>query len=956
MCGSPPHPRRLLSAVTRPVVSTLPSLVAALVVCSMPVAGAAPDAVAPASSRPFPVHLSWGHQTISTQPFRIQVLAADAEITELKPYGFEPGDSVDGGGCATRAGAGDVDGLGFLLVFPERAVRETRKPHSIWSHLLDRSDPDTARRLRLDPGLRPDTRKLTVQMDPGGTRGFSLTLDQLLTHHTFWVPELDVFVAAGNAPVAFSEHQKELARWRGQRILSQLEREPEATYEQYTSRWEDMGSPAYRNPHAVAPGHIVGVTWDSAMPKFGIDRGGNVRNDYGNPDHFRFDFDFAELTPALERSWKGQKLADGLPVLTTTIERDGVRAELEQFAFPLHGPPSERRGDLPMVLLQKVRLTELMGSARTVSVGMTHRRELPSTNATLLLRTNGTALVWEETGAGRLLLVVQGAGLVLRSNAVRGTQWQTNQFVVDLTLPARGTGEFEVRLPSPLVAAFDRAVFLGLKYPAARAATLKFWADYLARGAQFRVPEEAVNTLFRANLWHALRLPRRHGATGANLQIDLPYSNFAYDQTGTPWPVNQAIYVDYMLYDLRGYHAISAEELAAMFRNNQEGNGHIGGFANWGVYTPSMIYAVAQHYRLSGDRASLDRLLPPTLKALDWCLAEMKRASEHNGPARGLVLAPLNDLSHDPKAWAFNQAYLYAGVEVLGRVLSALDHPRAVECRAAARAMQESVERGFARATTQAPLVQLRDHTWMPYVPGDALTPRRLLEIWYPTDVDCGALHLSRLQALDPNGPLTTYLLNDHEDNLFLYGWGMANEPVYNQHATALLRRDEVKPVIRAFYSMMACAFSHSVFEPVEHRWAWGQYFGPPSTDGAWFDLYRHMLIHERDDDTLLLLQATPRKWLEHGQQIRVERAPTYYGPLTLTVDSRAKHGEIVATVEMPSRTRPASLLVRLRHPQGRPLRSVAVNGKEWTDFDPAKEWVRIPNPGENTYTVAGRY
>ena len=61
-----------------------------------------------------------------------------------------------------------------------------------------------------------------------------------------------------------------------------------------------------------------------------------------------------------------------------------------------------------------------------------------------------------------------------------------------------------------------------------------------------------------------------------------------------------------MLYDLRGYHDIAAEELAAIFRNNQEPSGHVGGFANWGVYTPSMIYAVAQHYLLTADRAALD--------------------------------------------------------------------------------------------------------------------------------------------------------------------------------------------------------------------------------------------------------------------------------------------------------------------------------------------------------------
>src|SRR5262249_13649418 len=155
-----------------------------------------------------------------------------------------------------------------------------------------------------------------------------------------------------------------------------------------------------------------------------------------------------------------------------------------------------------------------------------------------------------------------------------------------------------------------------LNYASAKAATTQFWSNYVARGAQFVVPEGTVNTLFRANLWHALRLPRRHGGSGPNLKIDLPYSNFAYDQKGTAWPINQAVYVDYMLYDLRGYSSESAEELAVMYANNQETTGHVGGFANWGVYTPGMIYAVAQHYLLSGDRTSFERLLPQTLKAL----------------------------------------------------------------------------------------------------------------------------------------------------------------------------------------------------------------------------------------------------------------------------------------------------------------------------------------------------
>ena len=333
----------------------------------------------------------------------------------------------------------------------------------------------------------------------------------------------------------------------------------------------------------------------------------------------------------------------------------------------------------------------------------------------------------------------------------------------------------------------------------------------------------------------------------------------------------------------------------------------------------------------------------------------MKKGSERSGPASGLVRAPLNDLTGEG-IWAFNQAYFYAGFEMLGKALARIGHPRAEECRAAAASFRLSVERGFGAAAMRSPLVELRDRTWIPYVPCEALTPQRIFQQWYPTDVDTGATHLLRLNALDPRGPLADSLLNDHEDNLFLHAWGMANEPVYNQQATAYLYRDDAKAVIRAFYSMMACAFSHSVFEPVEHRWTWGQYFGPPSTDGAWFELYRNMLIRELDDDSLFLLQATPRKWLEDGKQIKVERAPTDFGDISFTVRSQAAASQLTAEIDMPERHQPKTLLLRLRHPQARSIRSVTVNGQPWTDVNLEKEWVRITNPSQRSYKIEAQF
>jgi hypothetical protein len=271
--------------------------------------------------------------------------------------------------------------------------------------------------------------------------------------------------------------------------------------------------------------------------------------------------------------------------------------------------------------------------------------------------------------------------------------------------------------------------------------------------------------------------------------------------------------------------------------------------------------------------------------------------------------------------------------------------------------MRADVEREFARASVKSPVVQLADGTWQNYVPCDAMTPRRLLDEWYPTDIDTGALHLSRLAVIDPRGWLTTALLHDHEDNLFLNQWGMANEPVYNQQATAYLYRDEPEAAIRAFYSMMACAFSHHQLSPLEHRWAWGQYFGPPSTDGAWFELYRNMLLNElHDNATLFVGQAVPRAWLVDGKRVVATAAPTYFGPVNLQLNSAAASGRLTARVEFLGARRPAVLLVRLRHPEKQPLRSVTVNDAVWTDYNAAREWIRIPHPTGNRYTVVALY
>jgi hypothetical protein len=905
------------------------------------------------------VRMSWGYTLPNQQPFYVQLLPTRGlEISNARGTSLEPGEGLKDGAWQSKAGGGDIDGVNFTVSYPQAPPERRQNVEMLWSYLIAQSAADAALRLTEDAGLWINPPRFTVQMNPEETKGFTVAVEQLLQHRALWVPALDVYLTTSRDPISFNDDQATLSRWRGKRILQRVRSEPEATYKEFASRWADTGNPNYEHPRLPKPGHIVCLTWDSAIPKFGIDRRAGVWNDYGNPDRFRFWYSFGSIGEGLRELWKNQSLAYGLPVITTVFEKEGVRYTVEQFAYPLNGPPPERRGNIPMVLLQKVTTTNLGETPQAVSISMNHERTLPpySENRIIAEDQNG-ATIFEGAGRHQVLFAIQGLKQRIGWSGVATDHPDELRVeaTVFLKLPPRGSRAFVVKLPSPFVAPADLETLLNLNYDSARSATLNFWSGMIAKGAQFRVPEKAVNELFRASLWHALMLPRRHGGEGKNVQIDLPYSNFAYQQTGTPWPINQAVYVDYMLYGLRGYPAIATEELRAIYRNNQEFSGHVGGNANWGAYTPGMVYAVAQNYLLSQNRQELDEVLPYSLKALDWCLDQMQSARDVTGFSQGLFEAPLNDGAGNG-IWAFNQAYMYAGLRAFGKVLRMIGNPRGQQALTAARNLRGAIARGFGHVSMLSPLVQLRDHTWAPYVPSNALIPRRLWEQWYPADADTGAVHLLRLKALPASGRLADDLLNDQEDNLYFKGWGMTDEPVYDPQATAYLLRDDPKAVIRDFYSMMASAFSHTVFEPLEHRWAHQEYFGPPSTDGSWFNIYRHMLINEFSDSTLILAEATPRRWLAAGDKIEVDRAPTGYGLLSFTLQSKPKSNTIRATVTMPDGSRPRTLLVRFRQPEDKPIRSVMVNGNAWHDFDISQEWVRITRPGQPRYVIVVQY
>ena len=155
--------------------------------------------------------------------------------------------------------------------------------------------------------------------------------------------------------------------------------------------------------------------------------------------------------------------------------------------------------------------------------------------------------------------------------------------------------------------------------------------------------------------------------------------------------------------------------------------------------------------------------------------------------------------------------------------------------------------------------------------------------------------------------------------------------PLYGlRYVRTVLRRDEPERALVSFYGMLAAGLSRDTFtcgegcsiEPVDE---WGrQYYLPPNSAGNafWLQTFRRMLVQDWDLDedgqpeTLRLLFASSKRWLEDGKEIKVERAPTAFGTVSVQVQSRLSQGEVLAEVEVPQRQTPRQTLLRIRVPE----------------------------------------
>ncbi len=167
--------------------------------------------------------------------------------------------------------------------------------------------------------------------------------------------------------------------------------------------------------------------------------------------------------------------------------------------------------------------------------------------------------------------------------------------------------------------------------------------------------------------------------------------------------------------------------------------------------------------------------------------------------------------------------------------------------------------------------------------------------------------------------------------------------PLYGTRYTLdALRRDEPERALLSLYGTLAQGLTRNTFvggegctlRPVD---AEGRFFYCPPNSAASahvLSMVRHLLVQDWDldddgrPDTLRLLFGTSRRWLEDGKAIRVECAPTAWGEVSVAAESRLNAGEVITTVDLPTRQTPARTLLRARVPEGWTVTAAATGGR----------------------------
>lgn len=455
-----------------------------------------------------------------------------------------------------------------------------------------------------------------------------------------------------------------------------------------------------------------------------------------------------------------------------------------------------------------------------------------------------------------------------------------------LVLPPGQSAETSFRVPFAPVA--DASVFDKEDPELWLQRTAEYWEGMMARAARIQVPcEKATQALLAAHVCQLIASDHGvlHGGEGFYDDFfirDGGYQVLELEEAGLWRPARKAVdaYLRFQKPDGRF--------------ESQGGQLDANGQALWVLW---------QYYKITGDLEWLRKAYPQMRKAVEW-MKTARREAAADSPFVGLLPAAPAD-----GEFLWDGKHHIVGYDFwnLRGLLCTADAARALGDNAEAEDLLR--EAGDYRAAIDAAWKRTGLRHFPPSWEKEG-THWGNTEVLWPTELF--APEDPRVRAL------LTELRERHgggfvEGTIRWTGTPNAIHPYLSSYSTMdSLVRGEHEKFVEEFYwyllhSTAAHAFPEGIF--FKRRYAWGETI-PHVTGAANFAfMLRHALLHERGDELHLLLGA-PDWWLKKGKEIRIENAPTHFGPMSLSVRGTAKGAEV--NLDPPHRRAPERTILHL--------------------------------------------
>jgi hypothetical protein len=650
---------------------------------------------------------------------------------------------------------------------------------------------------------------------------------------------------------------------------------------------------------------------------------------------------------------------DAAPVLWSQWTNKGARLRCEVFAH-VPGGGELVRGDEPIFLWMRVGIEEVREAAKVQEFDVVIQSPHLTTEMTMWknvhyhrdkARYPGGLRAEAATSSRGGIRIIDDAGKV-RLGVASGAACEffasrDNEpwHRLHVRLPAKKGASVDLVVPmiSEPASVFEPELALG--HAAALRQTRRFWQRITRSDTVFSVPELPINDCLKQSVRFSHILTEKNPATGKYCKINGAWT-YA-DLWATPGAMDLV-----MLLDSLGYHG-SVERYLNIFLEEQgtvkppgpayeKAPGYFSTPAlyksiDWLSDNGAVLYTIAMHGLLTGDKDFITRSLGPILRSCEW-IATSRQIQNHGGYEGVLPPAVATDNRRVIQGiWSIG--WNYKGLCAAVRLLEQIQHPRSGEFAAEAVAYRRDFLKALHDKCNKAPRwiePEGNSHVLVP----TTLAGEEEAETRHAFYLDTGPLFLvfaGLLEADDPlmqdtrsyfrHGPLQRNYRHDTDcwQSPVLEHEMSSCEPCYSWNIFHSWQLGDRARFLEGMYSVFAGAMSRQTRISCETR---GGITGNVFAASLAAYLARLAVVDDqlRAGD-LHLLRLMPLAWLAPGKKAVFRSIPTEHGPLSLTTSLSSDSQKLV--IEFEPHFRQEFSRVWLHVPPVPGLKEVRLNGRK---------------------------